>query len=198
MPISEPDNISVPAGSPIGTDQNLFGKSGKVRGVVLDRDETSVPIHLSELGAISTATAKAAFWWSVATFAGGCSLALYLAGLAISQPDAGQIALTRHDPIVCAALAAICAIAAIRETVQRTSLVHQIERECGLQKPTLPQRVNRWLRSWWRPTDVQTENNPLLLPTVPRISPENASALSSNEAPQSPATEREGGSTVAS
>jgi hypothetical protein len=150
----------------------------------LDRDETSVPIHLSELGAISTATATAAFWWSVATFFGGSSLSLYLAGLGISAPTAYQIALTQFTPIVSAAFAAVCIVAAIRDTLRRNSLVHQIERECGVNRAPLPQRVARWLGSWRRQENVQAKNNALLLSPLPGIPLKDASPLPGNEAPR--------------
>lgn len=171
---------------------DLFGRSGRVRGIVLDRDETSVPIHRSELGAISSATASAAFWWSVATFFAGSSLSLYLAGLGIPTPTAYQIALTHHTPIVSAAFALVCIAAAIRDTLRRNSLVHQIEQECGINRTPLPQRLARWFGSWRRQLDVQAKDNALLLPPVSGIPPENAPALSGHETPEGQAAEAKG------
>ena len=140
----EPVETTPPSSVPPGED--LFGRRGAVKVNVLDRNETSVPIHLSELAEISSATAKATFWWSLTTFGGGSALSLYLAGMAIGSPDAKEIAITRYAPIGCAFFAVACLIAAIHETMNRNSTVHNIFRECHLDVPTVSVRFRRWWR----------------------------------------------------
>jgi hypothetical protein len=129
----------------IQPNEGLFGRGGKVEVTVLDRKEISVPIHLPELTEISSATAKAAFWWSVTTLAIGSAISFYLSGITISDPNAKELALTQYAPIGCALFAIVCLVAAVRETMQRNTIVHKIYRECGLEVPTLPIRIRRWL-----------------------------------------------------
>ncbi|MFZ2060845.1 MAG: hypothetical protein WAU82_07525 [Candidatus Binatus sp.] len=167
-------------------DPNLFGKSGKVRVSVLDRDETSVPIHVSELREISSATAKAAFWWSIFTLALGSGLSLFLAGFSIKHPDEQQIALTTYAPICCGVLAMAALVTAVIETVQRNKKIDTIERECGIGSVSLLRRFINW-----RKANVQAKNNSLLLSSVRRVSPEDASALSSSKAPSGEAAQSE-------
>jgi hypothetical protein len=166
----------------IATDENrLFGRGGKSRVMVLDREETSVPVRLSEFGLLSIATAKAAFWWSVTCLLVGSSLSLYLSGLAIPHPNALQTSLTRHDPIVVAIFAGFSVIAAIFETLQRRSLFHRVQRECGIEVLTLGQRMALWRESRRRNSSVQAEDRSLLLSPMQRVPPEDASALRRDE-----------------
>jgi hypothetical protein len=174
--VSESKNIeTLPAGD--------VSQGGKVRVRVLDRDETHVPVNLTEFALLSSFNSKVAFWWSCGTLALGSSLALYLAGLAIEHKDPYQDSLTRHDPIVVAAFGVACVIAAIRETIQRNSLFHKIKQECGITIPTVLQRFRLWCGSW-RMTNVQTKDSSLLLSSMRRVSPENAPSLSRAEAPR--------------
>ncbi|MHB8381164.1 MAG: hypothetical protein ACYDC3_02320 [Candidatus Binataceae bacterium] len=146
----------------------------------MDRHETSVPVHLGELKQLSLVTAKAAFWWSCSTLAGGSALALHLAGLQNSNPTADQIALTKYDPAFCLVVAVIFVIAAVLESRQRNTLLHKIQEECGIKELTLPQKLFAWFRSW-RMSDVQAKDSSLLLPPVRRVSLENAPALPRDE-----------------
>jgi hypothetical protein len=164
----------------------LYPPSGKVRVRVLNRDETSVPIHLSELGEISSATAKAAFWWSIFTLALGSGLSLFLTGFSIKHPDEKQIALTTYAPICCGVLAVAALITAVIETVQRNKKIDTIQRECGIHIPGLFDGVRNWRRA-----NVQAKDNPLLLSSMGRVSPENTPALSSGEAASGEAAQSE-------
>jgi hypothetical protein len=127
-------------------DQKDISRAGAVRGVVLDRNETSIPVHLSELGTISTANSKATFWWSITTLGVGSGLSLYLSGLSITAPTAWQIALTQFGPIGAGVFTVASLIAAIRETTHRRSEIYKLYRECGVEAPTIPVRI----RQWWK------------------------------------------------
>jgi hypothetical protein len=130
--------------------EGLFGKSGKVIGTTLDRKETNVVIHLSELRTIASVNSKSTFWWSVTTLMVGVGLALFLSGLTINQPTAAQIALIRYLPMVCGVFAVFSVIAAMREASHWKSEIFKIEREHGLLADTWPVRIRRW----WYGKDV--------------------------------------------
>lgn len=144
------ETIGPAASSFVALDSREFERGGKVQVAVLDRKETSVPIHLPELTEISSATAKAAFWWSLTTLGLGSGLSFYLAGINIIDPSAKEIATTHYAPIFCAIFALACLVAAIRETMQRQTTIHKIYRECGLDVPTVPVRM----RHWWSGKNV--------------------------------------------
>jgi hypothetical protein len=154
------------------------GRGGQVQVSVLNRQEISVPIHLPELFAISSTTARAGFWWSVTTFFAGAAISFFLAGLGINNPSPWQIAVTRYTPIICALFAVISLVAAIFETARRNTTLYQIHHECGLVLPTWAVRFRRW----WSGQDVQVKDSPFLVSPMPRLSPKNPSALSRDEA----------------
>jgi hypothetical protein len=141
---SAPD-IALQSGS-----AGLFGKSGKVIGNTLDRNETNVQVHLPELRTIGTINSKCTFWWSVTTFITGAGLAFYLTGMTLEHPTPWQIALTHDMPVAFALFAAFSLIAAVREASHWKSEIFKIEREHGLPAETMPVRFRRW----WNGKDV--------------------------------------------